>query len=150
MRAVRPPGIPLSILEAIRHEMQREAAQKATPKNGLLGIFRDTALHRADFRYAELDRTNPEARAILKAAKRVALARCDGESETRPTELLEKRLRKLNTGDLNVLSVMIMAWHPNVRAMATGQGGIWAMATEILNTAARRLLRERPMFEAIE
>ena len=146
MRAVQPRGMPPFIPAVVRREMQREAA----PKKGQLGIFRDTALHRADFRFAELDRTNPEARGILKAAKRVAVARCDGESETRPAELLEKRLRKLDTGDLNVLSVMVMAWHPNVRAVATGQGGIWAMATEILNFTARRLLKERPMFEVIE
>ena len=65
-------------------------------------------------------------------------------------ELLEKRLVKLDTGDLNVLAIMIMAWHSNVRATATGQGGIWAMATEVLNSAARRLLKDRPMFEVIE
>ena len=150
MRAVRPQVMPHYILAEIRREMQREAAQKeADSEKGQMGIFRDTALHRADFRLAELDRTNPEALGILKAARRVATARCDGESETRPMELLEKRLRKLDTGDLGVLAHMIMAWHPNVRAAATGQGGIWAMATEILNSAARRLLRERPMFEAV-
>ena len=150
MRAVQPRGRESYILEAIRHEMQREAAQKETPpETGQLGIFRDTVLHRADFRYAELDRRNPEARSILRAAKRVALARCDGEPESRPLELLEKRLRKLDTGDLNVLAVMVMAWHPNVRALATGQGGIWGMATEVLNSAARRLLRDRPMFEVV-
>ena len=57
---------------------------------------------------------------------------------------------ELDTGDLNVLAITIMAWDPNVRATATGQGGIWAMATEVLNSAAMRLLKGRPMFEVIE
>ena len=126
--------------------LQKEPARK----QGQLGIFRDTALHRADFRYAELDRSNPEARRILTAAKRVATARHKGDSETRPMELLEKCLGKLSTDDLGVLAHMVMAWHPNVRAVATGRGGIWAMATVLLNSAARRLLKDRPMFEVVE
>ena len=146
MSRATPSGISPYLLR----QLVREAQKEVEPPRGQLGIFRDTALHRADFRLAELDRTNPEALGILKAAKRVATARWKGEPETRPMELLEKRLVKLDTGDLNVLAITITAWHPNVRATATGQGGIWAMATEVLNSAAMRLLKGRPMFEVIE
>ena len=74
MSRARPTGISPYLLR----QLVREAQKEVEPPQNQLGIFRDTALHRADCRLAELDRTNPEALGILKAAKRVATARCEG------------------------------------------------------------------------
>ena len=129
-------------------ERPRYPSRVIEPAGG--GIFRKTVLHRCDFRMAELDRTNPEARSILRAAKRVALARHEGRTEGKTTKKLEKLLEGLDTSDLGVLAHIIMLWHPSTEAMATGKGGIWAMASSIVNEVAGRLLKTRPMFEIVD
>ena len=54
MSRARPTGISPYLLRQIL-----EAQKEVEPPQNQLGIFRDTALHRADCRLAELDRTNP-------------------------------------------------------------------------------------------
>ena len=58
-----------------------------------------------------------------------------------------RRLRDCDTGQLNHLAVMYVIssqWNG-----ATGQGGIWAMASEKVNLLAREVLKDRPMFEVV-
>ena len=51
----------------------------------------------------------------------------------------------LDTGALNHLAVMVLI---DLRVCgATGQGGIWAVASRICNEEARAVLKTRPAFE---
>lgn len=45
---------------------------------------------------------------------------------------------------------MYMIQHPNIRAFATGSGGVWAMASRHVNECAKAVLAERPAFEIVE
>ena len=100
-----------------------------------------------DFRYAEINRENETGTKILRAAKRAAQSVHKGAPLDKPLDALKRLLEPLETQDLNVLAAMHMIWHPTVMAGATGQGGIWAMASDIVNNAARDVLRSRPAFE---
>lgn len=131
--------------------MDEMYAPRADPKpEPVRSLFRDTLLSRSDMRYAELDRENPEAKSLMTSAKRVALARHSGKPAERPLTTLRTRLEALDTADLGVLAHIVMLWHPTTHAAATGQGGIWAMATRIVNDTARQILKTRPAFELIE
>ena len=71
-------------------------------------------------------------------------------AETAEQEVTKLRelLEPLDMGRLNQLVIMLMIsrrWNG-----ATGQGGIWAAASKIVNDTARVVARKRPMFELID
>lgn len=89
-----------------------------------------------DIRLVYLDDADATARGILRASKRAALARMRGDrgEEGRATAQLCDRLSCLNLAALARLAVCYMV-SPRWCA-ATGAGGIWAVASEIVNAAA--------------
>ena len=99
-------------------------------------------------RHAIIDAKHPEGKKILSAARQAARERLDGECDGPGRRRLQKLLGKLDTGQLNHLAVMLMI--SDKYCGATGQGGIWAAASEAVNDAARAALRGRPKFELID
>ena len=103
-----------------------------------------------DMRYAVLNRDNPRAKGILNAAKAYAAEAWKygpGAHGSAKRALLERRLRECHTGELNHLACMMVISHQ--WQGATGQGGVWSMASELANEMAREVLKERPMFEVV-
>ena len=96
-----------------------------------------------DARLAIIDEKHTMGKAILRAARTAAR---ENRPEKRASAL--KRLRgllaDLPMSELNALAVMWMI--SNKWCGATGQGGIWAAASEIVNTEARAVLKTRPAF----
>ena len=87
---------------------------------------------------------------IKRAALRAARAWHSGndpEKETVWTARLEAELSALPMQDLNGWAVVLMI--DNRWCGATGQGGIWAVASRFCNEAARRELGRRPPFEIV-
>ena len=77
-----------------------------------------------DLRYAALNLDDKTAARIAKYAKAVATVEHKGDRdgvEKRRAALLGQ-IRGLGTGPVNILSVMYMIRHPDIRALATGAG----------------------------
>ena len=101
-----------------------------------------------DMRFAILRTSDPVGKKLLRSAKRAALAKWRLGAYDKEKLSLKKALSSLTTGDLNHLAVMHMIsanWQG-----ATGEGGIWAMASDIVNETAREVLAGRSAFEVIE
>ena len=94
---------------------------------------------------AILDEQDHMAKRILREAKRAAVLEWQGEPDARAK--LRRTFEELPTADLNVLALMWMI--SNRWNGATGQGGIWAMASRLVNESALEELRTRPMFEVL-
>ena len=103
-----------------------------------------------DIRYSEMDTSDKQAQKILRSGRKVAVAKLKGTDTSKPLKFLIKNLTELNTDVLNILSCIYMVKHPTIHAGATGQGGIWAMVSDIINDEARKILQSRPMFEVIK
>ena len=105
-----------------------------------------------DLRYAALNLDDETSARIAKYAKAAAMGEHKGDKdgvEKRRAALLGQ-IRGLGTGPVNILSVMYMIRHPDIRALATGSGGVWAMASRHVNECAQIVLAERPAFEVVE
>ena len=104
---------------------------------------------RGDLRLAMIDAGDPTGKAILRAARTAAaegdLVRNRPERRDRALDRLRRLIQPLTTDDLNALAFMWMIsdqWNG-----ATGEGGIWAVASEIVNDESRAILKTRPAFE---
>ena len=98
-----------------------------------------------DLRYCTIDLEDPVGKTILSAARRAASLKYKNKSMTTALSLLERRMTDLDMEQLNHLAMMYMI--SNQWDGATGQGGIWAIASDIVNKMARKILKTRPMFE---
>lgn len=96
-----------------------------------------------------LDPDDPVARNIMRKARYAAMLKHDRKDNGCVRDQLRAVMEPLDMGQLNMLAVMLMIVHPNVHAAATGTGGIWAMASVIVNEVARELLKDRPAFELV-
>ena len=105
-----------------------------------------------DLRYVALNLEDKTAARIAKQAKAIAMAEHEGRKEgmEKGRASLLKEIRSLGTGRVNILSVMYMISHPDVRALATGAGSVWAVASRHVNECARTVLAERPTFEIMK
>ena len=93
-----------------------------------------------DMRFAVMDSKHKTAKVIRRIAKR--------DSKFRVSSALRSVFETLDMSTLNHLAVAYMIdsrWNG-----ATGEGGVWAAASELCNMTAREVLRTRPMFEAVE
>ena len=106
-----------------------------------------------DLRMAKIDDLDPAGRRILQTARTAAIEgrSYPGHTKGRPDRhnaalgRLEKLLTPLDTETLNALALMWVIcdrWNG-----ATGEGGCWAVASELVNAAARRVLKDRPAIE---
>ena len=100
-----------------------------------------------DIRYSVLDHSNPRATAILNKARAAASRRWRGMSNHRELTTLRQEMEDLNMDQLNRLSAMAMI--SGRFNTATGEGAVWATASEIVNRMASEILRTRSHFEAI-
>ena len=105
-----------------------------------------------NLRYAALNLEDKTAARISRQARAVATAEHKGDKEgvEKGRATLLKQIRGLDTGPINILSVMYMIRHPDIRALATGAGGVWAMASRHVNECAKAVLAERPAFEIVD
>ena len=101
----------------------------------------------ANMRMAYLDRNHPVGKKVSALCRRAATAKWKGENEQKHRDNLLKYLTGMDMGDLNHLACMYMI--DRRFSGATGQGAIWAMASDICNEVARESLKDRPMFEAV-
>ena len=99
-----------------------------------------------DLRMACVDKDDPTGKRILRLAKSAAVEYLDGKEAKSRVKLVDL-FKDLSTNDLNPLAMMWMILHPTIRAGATGEGGIWAAASDIVNDVALEVLRDRPAFE---
>ena len=100
--------------------------------------------------YYVLNKKNDCAKNILRSAKKCAtIKHTKGTSVldyTKAIKKLDKIFQGLKLGEVNILSAMYMIDTPTTYAMATGAGGIVAMASDIVNERARLELKNRPSF----
>ena len=99
---------------------------------------------------AQLDRRDATAKRIGRLARDVAMGRFYADAKAKAAvsqPKLDALLAGLPMDALNVLAVLWMVYHPTAEAGATGQGGIWAAASDVVNERARLALRVRPAFE---
>ena len=97
-------------------------------------------------RYYVMDADNKLAKQVRQLARKSARAKAVSDQNEARNALLTL-CQRLDTGTLNFLAVVLMI-APNWNG-ATGQGGVWAKASNICNTVAREALRTRPMFEVV-
>lgn len=95
-----------------------------------------------DARLSRIDDSDPMGKKLLRDARKSY----NGDKEAHGR--LVENMKSLNTGLLNHLCVMWMV--SDKYCGATGQGGIWAAASEIINNEARNILKNRPLFEIID
>ena len=101
-----------------------------------------------DARLAIIDDRDTLGKAILRAARTAVREGDLGRNRQARREAALKQLRELLAdlpmSDLNALAVMWMI--SNKWCGATGQGGIWAAASELVNTEARAVSSTRLAF----
>ena len=100
-----------------------------------------------DYRYWIIDEKHNIGKQILTISRRAASKHIKNQDNAKEKEKLLSIFKNLDLGEVNALSSMYMIstkWNG-----ATGQGGIWACASEIINALAKQELKNRPMVEVI-
>ena len=100
-----------------------------------------------DFRYSMIDENHAVGKLILSTSRRAASKHIKNQDYSKEQEKLSNIYTNLDMGEINILSAMYMI--SNQWNGATGQGSIWAVASEIVNNTARQELKQRPVFETV-
>ena len=98
------------------------------------------------FQMWQVDRDSLGGRRLLLAAKRAAVAEWKNNDPANARLQLKKIITSLGPDALAPLCFMWMLVHPTTHAGATGAGGIWAMASRIVNEVAKEISRDLPTF----
>ena len=135
---------PLFTTEA-RFATGGRVGQRVDPRGGRnFPVFRD-------MRYASLNGSHPTAKRVRTLARAVASKEYGGDPKAPAArEKLREFLIPMPVDDLNVFAVMYMIVPVSGEMGATGKGGIWAMASAVVNEVALDVLKDRPMFEIVE
>ncbi len=97
------------------------------------------------YQYYIIDEKHRIGKIILNTSRRAASKHIRNQDNKKDIQKLEQIFKELELDKINILSVMLMI--SNKWNGATGQGGIWATASEIVNNIAKQELKNRPIFE---
>ena len=93
-----------------------------------------------------LDEGDQQIARIVRQARREA-----ADVPEAPSPKLVALVRCVS-GDSDILArlaVVVMIRHPDQRAVATGAGAVWAVASRLVNEAAGVVLGEQPLFQVL-
>ena len=86
----------------------------------------------------------PEVAAVVRRARREA-----ADNPAEPSERLVELVLACRPRERCHLARTIMVRHPDTRAVATGGGAVWAVASRLTNQAAAEALRREPLLVAL-
>ena len=98
-------------------------------------------------RYWIIDEKHIIGKQILSTSRRAASKHIRNQDNSKEIKKLENLFNTLSLDTINILSSILII--SNKWNGATGQGGVWAAASEIVNNIAKQELKNRPMFEII-
>ena len=81
--------------------------------------------------WSELDESDPNVATVVRVARREAR-----DPLAAPSEKLVQACAELASDHLDHARRVVMVRHPDVRAGASGSGGIWAVVSRLVNEAA--------------
>ena len=92
--------------------------------------------------YCPLDESDDAVKAVIRRARREALT-----IPEEPSPRLVDLVSRLPLQHLRHARCVVLIRHPGEKAGATGAGGIWAVASRLVNQAADRAA---PVFEVVQ